>query len=489
MKGKKIRIELLIGVLLLAIISGAAGVILPLEREPDSVLRNRFGDVTWNHELHARMEDIANCTVCHHTTKQGEMSPQSCQTCHKLPDNVDDIITPELFTEPVKVTYEGKNGPPAMTAFHGNCLGCHRTMKKGPTICRDCHAQKFTGSHGLVQWNHTVHSRKLDMKTMGGGKDCVSCHHKDTDAETEADYRACGTCHKSAVENALSLSTGIKDHQNVKHGQCQNCHVEFNPEEDNVACVDCHKGLVVDPEKIRPSIEQAVHKKCGTCHNKDYPNLEASMPMYCGDCHQPNPSLLTLSRNQTILWDHKKHGEYGDVKCQDCHHKDHADAPKMACRSCHGKDLYDNPPFEDALKKVCVDCHKKKGVGLELWKSMVSHEQTPSHMKIRAKEGEFWWNHQFHAIDISLSCRNCHHNIIKKDGQYATALKAGKEWTEKAGEIQKCSNCHGPYGPVRGSVAQNTGAKKLEIALKNICTNCHQKLEGGPQSWEDYFQN
>jgi hypothetical protein len=491
LKGKRIKAEILIGIALLLIVSGAAGMMMHPDREADSVLQNRFGDVTWNHEIHARMKDISNCTTCHHTEKQGEMNPRPCSDCHKPGADRADILTADLFLPKELVKYEGENGPPARQSSHSSCVGCHEAMKQGPTECRDCHGQTFTGSFGQVQWDHTTHARRLDMNdTPGLDDNCISCHHKDSEAKTDGEFRPCSTCHEPAAQKSLPIATGIKKHEKAKHGECQSCHVEFNPEDKNQVCTDCHKGMMVDKEKTRPSLEQAVHDSCSSCHNNEYKELQPSMPAKCTDCHKPDPSFIQLSEKEAIVWDHKRHAEYSndETTCVTCHHQDLEDGPKLACDSCHGSGNYQNPSYEAALEKQCVDCHKEKRVGLTSWDSLKSdRHKIPGYLKVEDENGMFWWDHRFHAVDISLTCQNCHHNTIQEDGEYATALHVGKDWSDANGGIQSCTNCHGPDGPVKGSVAEYTEAKSSDKAVEKVCTKCHQELKAGPQEWAEFF--
>ncbi len=489
MKGRIVDIKKLLGIALLLVLLGGVAMMVPPEREPDNVLENRFGDVSWNHELHARMKEISNCNVCHHTEKQGAMDLKPCSECHTPLTNVESLITPELFAEVTPVIYEGENGPPPMTALHASCMGCHKAMNQGPVICRDCHQQTFTGPHGMVVWDHTLHSRKLEMdKDQEFDDDCVTCHHKDFEAKTEADYRACGTCHKPVIAKGLEIATGFKDHADYKHGQCVECHVEFNPEEDNVGCTECHKGMEVDFDVTNPSLEQAVHQRCATCHNSEESKLNLASPGICTDCHKPDPSRIQIPNFGTVAWDHRRHGEFGTVECQTCHHTEAPGAPMVACSSCHGKDPDVELDLKASLDQTCLECHTKEKVGLTSLASMLVNDVTGGYYKYEGPDGAFWWDHKFHAVDTSLSCRNCHHNTLIKDGLYVTAEKGGKAWTGTAGHIQNCSKCHGPEGPVAGSVAQGTDAKSRDEIYQTICTNCHQKLEIGPQAWEEYFK-
>ncbi|MGK5091367.1 cytochrome c3 family protein [Deltaproteobacteria bacterium TL4] len=514
MKGKKIKVEILLGVALLLIFVGSGATMMRPEIEPDTILASRFGEVSWNHEQHARMKDIANCTVCHHTEKQGNMNPKPCKHCHKLSTNQDSLIAPELFMKVEKKEYGEENGPPVMTALHGRCMGCHKVMNKGPMGCRDCHKQSFSGSQGLVTWDHSTHAKKIVMNAETGLEgNCVHCHHQDKKAVTDADYRSCRDCHKPAdvmgLEAATEIKfrdkskidpaklTGIKFHAEAKHGECETCHVAFNFEDDSVPCQECHKGWVVDTKVKRPTLEQAIHQRCSECHNKEYPQLanrnypgyENLMPVYCKDCHKADPSWISVSAKVNILWDHKKHGEFGDSKttCTTCHHTDVKDAPHMACKKCHGTGLFDNPSVAEALDKRCMGCHKEQKSGLTQFESVKTEKASLRMLKFEAEEGTLWWNHQAHAIGYSLSCRNCHHSTINKEGVYPTAEKVKGVWPAEAGYLQSCRNCHGDAGPVLNSAAQDTKAPILRDVFKKLCITCHQKLGGGPQTWKDYF--
>lgn len=80
--------------------------------------------VTLDHKKHAVTNKIA-CTECHHTWKKEERKiPQKCAECHKAED-------------------KGEKG--LKRAYHKNCQGCHKELKKqakstGPTTkCSGCH--------------------------------------------------------------------------------------------------------------------------------------------------------------------------------------------------------------------------------------------------------------------------------------------------------------------------------------------------------------
>lgn len=492
MRNKRIHVGLLLFGVAILVGVGVVGSFVRPPLEPDQIVPARFGDVAWNHELHARMKEIQNCQVCHHKERLGTSKPRPCRKCHKPESNQNALVVAELHMKVETKKYEGENGPPPMTAFHGRCIGCHRAMKEGPVVCRDCHAQSFSGPHGVVRWDHLAHARRIEMPVEGGADAaCKYCHHQDKKAETVADYRPCRACHKPATVMKLEVATGIKKHEKLLHNDCRRCHTLFNPEEDKRTCTDCHQKWKVDYKttKVRPSVEQAVHKRCMVCHQKDYAELEAGMPVRCDDCHVPDPSVLTDLDVGLILWDHNRHAKYGEgMTCAKCHHTDLPDQPHMVCSRCHGTGLYKNPPVAEALRKRCIGCHKEKKNGLVSWDHINTDRKQVRLYKIDAKEGPIWWDHREHAVTWSFSCRNCHHALLLKDGTYVTGAKAKVSWTGNATHVQTCRNCHGEKGPKVGSPAAKTKAPKLDDAFKKICIECHRKLGGGPQEWADYYK-
>jgi len=517
-RNRRIQFGILIAGITVLVGIGIGGALMRPGLEPDRIVETRFGDVRWNHEQHARMQDIASCQVCHHKERQGTANPRPCGECHEPETNQEAVVladlhrpaVPELETATVAAAEDGtepaaegnaetttaadddENAPPAMTAYHGRCIGCHQAMKAGPVGCRDCHAQKFSGEHGVVTWDHQLHARRLDMRTPDSGDDnCIRCHHQDKNAETEADYRACNACHEPADEMGLAVATGLAKHETAKHFECERCHVVTNPEAGLRTCKDCHPAWNVDTEKVRPAIEQAVHQRCQECHNPDYPELTAAMPARCEDCHRPDPAVLADLGVGMVLWDHDRHARYGGegMTCSKCHHTDQADQPHMRCSRCHGTGLYENPSVAEALRKRCLGCHQEKENGLVAWDAVDTDREQVDRYEYAMPDGRtFRWSHREHAVAYSFSCRNCHHGLLKENGEYLTGAKAEVAWTGSATHVQSCRACHGEDGPVAGSPAAGTKAPKLHDAMTTVCLECHVRLGGGPQTWEDYFK-
>ena len=115
--------------------------------EPPSDVDAKRSSVEFPHSTHFEF----TCKTCHHTW-DGETPVLSCTTsgCHDLTSSrsEDGKVDPELAVKNYK------------TAFHGSCLGCHKSIKvknsqieksyslttpmqsSGPTSCNFCHPKE-----------------------------------------------------------------------------------------------------------------------------------------------------------------------------------------------------------------------------------------------------------------------------------------------------------------------------------------------------------
>jgi len=101
------------------------------------------GPVNFHHKKHQDDYKI-KCDQCHHVYKDGKNTwkegdkVQKCQECHNEP-----TVTGEKKLSPDKQKLNLK------LAFHENCQGCHKEMKKKdkakygkiPTTCIKCHTK------------------------------------------------------------------------------------------------------------------------------------------------------------------------------------------------------------------------------------------------------------------------------------------------------------------------------------------------------------
>ena len=88
--------------------------------------------VTFDHAKHG--DTLAkSCGTCHHTQKTltkeqtNTVDVKKCQECHLDPKaaNVPGMREMSLTKNPM----------------HIRCIGCHKELKKGPTVCKDCHVK------------------------------------------------------------------------------------------------------------------------------------------------------------------------------------------------------------------------------------------------------------------------------------------------------------------------------------------------------------
>ena len=101
--------------------------------ESDVFEKRKYEPTKFTHKKHNIDYKIA-CTECHHVYKEGKNifkegdGVQKCFECHDVKKS------------------EGKKKK-LMLAYHKNCQGCHRELKKvnkktGPIKCKDCHEKK-----------------------------------------------------------------------------------------------------------------------------------------------------------------------------------------------------------------------------------------------------------------------------------------------------------------------------------------------------------
>jgi hypothetical protein len=453
------------------------------EGEPDQVLSNRFGDVVWNHGLHARAR--GSCRACHHEERRGTAMPRRCHECHPRKGSAEALVLAE-FLGPREASAPEPFS--AQEIFHARCRGCHQELGQGPVGCRDCHAQQYSGEHGLVRWDHLAHSRRMP------GLGCGDCHHAAPGYEPkrEAEYKGCRGCHPLRAGRPKLIEALADNHGGGQHGQCSFCHVEQDPEAGIVECGSCHPGAGGDGEAAG-GLEDAVHRKCLACHNFNNPGRREQMPVRCNDCHRPSPAVLTGLSSGQLLWSHTRHRpEFngGAWTCTTCHHKDLPDGPKLACAACHGAGDYrlpekKMPGLDAAYKKRCIGCHKKEKAGPRRLETMTA-ATAPGVLVSEVGADRVVWDHRLHADSLGFSCRECHHNAVWQDGALRicpSAVACPEE--EGIGSPRKCGNCHGETGAKPGSLVAGREVPPLADAFKQVCLQCHERLGAGPTRWDE----
>ena len=100
----------------------AFGVGVATAAPPDQLVIKEFqkvkGPVPFDHKKHTGY--AKDCKTCHHPDAPGK--EQKCSKCHAEK------------TDGAKIS--------AKEAFHKQCISCHKTEKKGPVKCDECHQKK-----------------------------------------------------------------------------------------------------------------------------------------------------------------------------------------------------------------------------------------------------------------------------------------------------------------------------------------------------------
>ena len=127
------RFSVVLSVILLSVSFTVAGSEIPADKNV-IVFPGKTGDVTFNHKLHAGLENVGGvdkveCGTCHHTY-EGEGAVKACGECHVRKKSESAADTPVL-----------------KKAFHYRCRGCHKyTMEEGKPAgpdkkCKLCHVK------------------------------------------------------------------------------------------------------------------------------------------------------------------------------------------------------------------------------------------------------------------------------------------------------------------------------------------------------------
>jgi len=125
---------------------------------PDTITLNANGKLfkpfAFNHAKH--IQDIKECSDCHHHTTGTLVQNPKCVKCHanSSPTAVvsckgchsSNPFSPEALAEKraekqrFHLDKMGLKG-----AMHQNCIGCHTKQAAGPTGCQDCHERSQAG--------------------------------------------------------------------------------------------------------------------------------------------------------------------------------------------------------------------------------------------------------------------------------------------------------------------------------------------------------
>jgi len=288
----------------------------------DQLVEN-YEPVVFDHFMHAEMSGMGggNCRLCHHDNEGHAIS--SCGTCH---------------AEEVRA---GEVGINLKTAYHRQCMFCHREWSK-ETDCEICHAAlnghaPITAADALetprdeahafihrdlpqhlvfetdhkpgpyVTFNHDSHTKRY-------GLNCLECHVSDS----------CSDCHHPSEDRFAGAL-----HSFSERSTCEQCH-------QMSTCSTCHAR---QPERLFSheltgwSLGR-YHQNlaCDRCHGE--PRVHKVMPRECNGCHN--------------LWEHEDFDhaamvgvdlgeEHEGFECSDCHQDAGYTTPPV-CSNCHDDD-------------------------------------------------------------------------------------------------------------------------------------------------------
>jgi hypothetical protein len=163
---------------------------------------------------------------------------------------------------------------PPKEAFHKNCQGCHKELKKedkntGPVGCRECHMKEASASTEPSEQEETMASKEEPSQPS---EETGPAEEKPEPQPTQVasdeppevveytpkygqvtfthmrhleDYGIdCGDCHHEDLEGGLSKCTNCHEPpKEALHKNCQGCHKELKKEDKNtgpVGCRECH---------------------------------------------------------------------------------------------------------------------------------------------------------------------------------------------------------------------------------------------------------
>ena len=136
---KKMAVAVMIAVACLFFAGGIYAKVADVIKVENKGCQNTKGEIQFSHKKHSTDYKGA-CTDCHHVMKDGKNTwkdgdpVQKCQECHNEPTiQGEKKLAPEQQKLNLKI------------AFHDNCQGCHKKIKKdkpdttAPVTCTGCH--------------------------------------------------------------------------------------------------------------------------------------------------------------------------------------------------------------------------------------------------------------------------------------------------------------------------------------------------------------
>jgi len=276
-----------------------------------------------------------------------------------------------------------------------------------------------------VLFQHDKHTNAIAKQ----GKDCSSCHLKDTDNQFSTEY--------------MRLS------------------------DDSIL-----------------SIMDLYHDNCIACHKEMESSNMSSGPVVCGECHRAEP--IMVSSRQQMGFDyslHYRHETENNNDCSLCHHVYdeekkglvYVKGQETSCRFCHLPQVVNNvPSMRQVSHQYCVSCHLEKDKGpkncagchdKEMQMAMKTIENPP---RINRNQPDFVllsvaasdlesskldvvpFAHDAHER-FTNTCLDCHHNSLRA-----------------------CKDCHTLAGSDLGE-GINLQRAMHDLSSDHSCVGCHEK--------------
>lgn len=402
--------------------SGAMGI------EQRSCGQCHFGDagsVTTRAAADRRAEWVP--TRFSHATKGHQ---EKCSTCHPMANDASDPVIGGKYTD-------------CTTSCHAE----RRVPRHGSWSCDECHAHANPGTEDEAKALRTTQVTRpgAPSKFAFGASVHPGISAGAAAVHPVADGRACGECHRRAVD-ALTRATDGRPFTHEGHLQ------DLSVNTPSAACVKCHDtvGRTKSAEFVFAFHAEAAReaRSCtATCHRSPKMDVTAStepvtVPVFshqqhesqpCASCHVGAGGVIAL-RGATLV----DEGE-GVFACARCHgHKD----PEK--RKVTGG--YDTTKTTN----VCFECHVAKASG-ELRRKEERREQR---FELVADQ------RQFH--DKGGDCRKCHGFEESTRPPAPAAIRVASH-----------RSLHESHTVTGGGATRTLGAVKLKSQTPDSCLSCH----------------
>lgn len=291
----------------------------------DNMSENYMG-VVFSHKIHSQMSEMTTgCSGCHHYNTTGRVL--SCLECHEKDRSREDKTVPDL-----------------KSAYHRQCLTCHKQWNHENGCNTQCHLRRKSDNLAPVQ--QTVKGKthpplerpsKMIWETNSDVGKIVTFFH---DEHNQLFKIKCATCHNQ--DNC------IKCHEKKSHEQSNvPFKIKKSFEDHHRACIDCHKGSSCQKCHKENEMTPFNHAQSSGWSLKSYHSL-----LSCAICHGSQTPFKKLNRNCTSChknftkgkFDHKVTGltlseVHKELDCKDCHlNSDFNKAP--TCKNCHDDKTY-----------------------------------------------------------------------------------------------------------------------------------------------------